>query len=141
MKLGIFAALLSLVCYGEGVHLLGPSQEQGTAMVVHVFLNRLESFAFPNDPEGVIASGFWGYSSVRDDPPTWIAPIVVREIQRHRQGYDPTGGALYVFSLDDVIENRFTWHEATARAKNGSYGLYTYRKIPDPFPNKPKLLR
>jgi len=138
MKLVKLVALLAVVVAGERPDLLGiEHQEQGAALVCHTFLNWIEA-DYVGDPERLARERFWGWQTNKEPVPDWIGPVVERCIESHKR-HDPTKGAYFVFSRQDLTDNRWTWHDATARAGTGQWALFTFRQIPSSFPEWPRF--
>jgi len=138
MKLKILLALLPVVVWGERPNLLGSGyQEYGASLVCHTFLNSMQH-GYLGDPEGLARDRFWGWQGDTSTAPAWVLPVVAECIRTHAE-HDPTDGAIFLFSLQDMIDNRWFWHKATARAGVGAFGFFTFRHLPDPWPEAPIL--
>lgn len=128
-------SVLALVMWGEYPDLLGPDQELGAALVCHTFLNRLSSPSFPDDPALVAENGYWGWQQREEAVPDWIFRIAEDCVLEP----DPTGGAFYVFSRQDLTNRWWAWDEATAQAGSGTHSLRTFRDLPEELPRLPVL--
>ena len=130
--------LLTLVVWGEAPQLLGPAhQEDGACLVADVFMNWLKTPEYAGDPQRLAEDRFWGWQRDLPPQPEWLFRIVCECVENP----GATTGADFVYSRQDLTSNGWTWHKATAHAGSGTYALYTFREIPEPFPEWDKLER
>jgi len=128
--------IIALVVWGEAPQLLGPEhQEFGACLVVDVFMNWMRTPEYAGDPLLLAEDRFWGWQRELPPQPDWLFRVVCECVENP----GASDGAYFVFSRQDLTANNWFWNEATAQAGSGTYALYTFREIPESFPEWPRL--
>ena len=138
--------ILSLAVYGEGAHLLDGDRDAAALETAFVFLNRLDSPAFPDTPLGVIRSGFWGYYTVaRETPPDWATKAAKEALRKrdwwHQEAYEAyacdrslppiPSDSFYLFSFHDLKALGLEKPQRKCYSSdNGFWGLCFYSNFP-----------
>lgn len=136
--------VLALTIEGEGAHLFRERRALAGLMIAHTLLN--DPRAMTREPQTIdlVASdrfcGYWRYLEEGRKPHRWALEIAEIALVSHDLGVDKSGGALYVFSADDLAAFGIDRAEARERAlvhiERGQWGLYTFPK--SDFPLMPR---
>lgn len=87
------------------VGVMGEHKQEAGTWVVHVALNRVDNDWFPGDIPSVIRQGFFGAQTyVDEDPPAWAYDVVDLALGQRKAGEDPTGGSLFLFGGQDLVD-------------------------------------
>lgn len=96
----------------------------------HTILNRLLSPNFPNDVESIVRGGFYGHVHAGPNLSEMYhlaGHVIVNHIIFD---IDPTDGAVFMFSLDDLEHHGLAKSEAIKCFKHDEYGLCFFKKYP-----------
>lgn len=120
---------LARAVQGE-VGVMGPLREETGKWIVHTALNRVSSPWFPGNIQDVVRQGFAG-AHVVGFPDEWTLEIVKQALEEHRQGEDPTGGALFVFGGQDLTECMdWSSHRGSLQREGWVFSVHLFAEWP-----------
>lgn len=100
--------------------------------IMHTVLNRVQSDAYPGEPEAVVRQGFFGYKNAKDT--ATLAEMYQLAFQvvigRTLFQQDVTDGCLFMFSLDDLANLGKSSETASKCIVSGKYGLCFFKEMP-----------
>jgi len=109
-------------------------QDEIGLWIAHAILNRVQSEAYPSEPEAVVRNwdGFYGYVNATDgNMLTRMYHLAFQAVvTRTLVGYDPTDGCYFMFSSQDLIEMGKSSDTAVKGFTNGKWGLWFFREMP-----------
>jgi len=97
--------------------------------VAHTILNRIQSPAYPNEPEAVVRQGFFGHVKATDgDMLTRMYHLAFQVvITRTLANHDVTDGCYFMYSLHDLEKLGKSSDMASKCFQNGEWGLCFFR--------------
>lgn len=112
--------LLACAAQTEADGRLGIKQYEAGRWVAHVALNRADA-GWWGTLEQTLRRDFHGIH-LCGEPEPWAVEVAMKAMGED----DPTGGAYFVLSTDDL--NNLGWMEPTQSLENGCVGLHFYRR-------------
>jgi len=110
---------------GEGAGLFEDRITVGL-WIAHTAINRSEAGWWSDSIVEVVEQDFHGWVNVTV-PAEWACEVAKRALMRER---DITGGALFVLSRQDLVENGWSAEEAIHSFEEGAHGLFFFRVWP-----------
>ena len=103
--------------------------------IAHTILNRVQSDAYPSEPEAVVRQGFFGYVKTDDDVrleklASMYNLAFQAVLMRTMFQYDPTDGCLFMLSLHDLANLGKSSDTAVKCFRHDEYGLCFFKDMP-----------
>jgi hypothetical protein len=105
--------------------------------IAHTILNRVQSEAYPNEPEAVVRQGFYGHSKANEidqfDQLKRMYHLAFQAvITRTLANHDVTDGCYFMYSLHDLTDLNLSKASDTAVRcfENGEWGLCFFKEMP-----------
>ena len=101
--------------------------------IAHTILNRIQSDAYPSEPEAIVRQGFFGYKNEQNINMLVhmyhlaFQAVISRTVFQH----DVTDGCYFMYSLHDMMKLGMYSDTAAKCFQHGEYGLCFFRDMPN----------
>ena len=100
--------------------------------IAHTILNRVQSDAYPSEPEAVVRQGFFGHAKANDNDmlAEMYQVAMFATVNRSMFQQDATDGCLFMLSLHDLANLGKSSDTAVKCFRHDEYGLCFFKDMP-----------